>query len=60
MPVLVVIGEEETVCDGPRSARIARERLPGATVELVAGANHCVTADQTEVVEHLLRAFLAP
>ena len=58
MPVLVVIGDEETVCDGPRSAGIARQRLPAAHVELVAHANHCVDADQPEVVERLLREFL--
>jgi pimeloyl-ACP methyl ester carboxylesterase len=59
MPVLVVIGDEETVCDGPRSAGIARQRLPDARVELVAHANHSVTADQPEVLEQMLREFLA-
>jgi pimeloyl-ACP methyl ester carboxylesterase len=59
MPVLVIIGDEETVCDGPRSAGIARQRLPHARVELVAHANHSVTADQPEIVEQMLRQFLA-
>ncbi len=59
MPVLVIIGDEESVCDGPRAAGIARRRLPDARVELVAHANHSVTADQPEVVEQLLREFLA-
>ena len=59
MPVLVIIGDEETICDGPRSAGIARQRLPGARVELVAHANHAVDADQPRVVEQLLREFLA-
>ena len=58
MPVLVIIGEEETVCDGPRAAGIARQRLPDARVELVAHANHSVTADQPEVVDQMLREFL--
>jgi pimeloyl-ACP methyl ester carboxylesterase len=59
MPVLVVVGADESVCDGPRSANIARERLPAAQVEVLDNANHCITADQQERLDALLRSFLA-
>ena len=59
MPVLVIIGADETVCDGPRSAQIARQRLPRARVELVPDANHCIFGDQPAVIDSLLRDFLS-
>jgi pimeloyl-ACP methyl ester carboxylesterase len=59
MPVLVIIGTEECVCDGPRSAQIARQRLPGARVELVPDANHCITGDQPAIVDSALSEFLS-
>lgn len=59
MPTLVVIGENETVCDGPKSAAKARARLPAARVELVAHSNHMVTVDQPEILGALLKDFLA-
>jgi pimeloyl-ACP methyl ester carboxylesterase len=59
MPVLVIIGSDETVCNGPRSAQIARQRLPDARVELVAEANHCAFADQPAIVDSLLSNFLS-
>jgi pimeloyl-ACP methyl ester carboxylesterase len=58
MPVLVIIGADETVCNGPRSAKIAHQRLPNARVELVADANHCAFADQPATVDALLSDFL--
>jgi pimeloyl-ACP methyl ester carboxylesterase len=58
MPVLVVIGADETVCNGPRSAQIAQQRLPDAQVELVADANHCAFADQPAIIDSLLNDFL--
>jgi pimeloyl-ACP methyl ester carboxylesterase len=59
MPVLVIIGADETVCNGPRSAQIARQRLPNARVELLADANHCAFADQPSIVDSLLSDFLS-
>jgi pimeloyl-ACP methyl ester carboxylesterase len=59
MPVLLIVGRDETVCDGPRSATIARERLPHARVELIDNANHAVLDDQREAVERILADFLA-
>jgi pimeloyl-ACP methyl ester carboxylesterase len=59
MPALVVIGENETVCDGPKSAAKARERVPAARVELVPQSNHMVTVDQPEILGALLTEFLA-
>jgi pimeloyl-ACP methyl ester carboxylesterase len=59
MPVLLVVGRDETVCDGPRAASIARQRLPHARVELLDDANHAVLGDQPQTVERLLAAFLA-
>ena len=58
MPTLVMIGEDETVCDGPKSAARARERLPGARVELVSRSNHMMNVDQPEIVGALLKGFL--
>jgi pimeloyl-ACP methyl ester carboxylesterase len=59
MPVLVLVGRDETVCDGPRSAAVALERIPHATVEVLPEANHCVTADRPDLVTHALREFLS-
>jgi pimeloyl-ACP methyl ester carboxylesterase len=58
-PVLVVIGEDESLHDAARMAARFRERLPTARVELVPRANHLVFIDQQEQVCSLLAAFLA-
>jgi pimeloyl-ACP methyl ester carboxylesterase len=59
MPVLFVVGADESVCDGPRSADVARERMPSARAEVIDDANHSIIADQRERLDDLLRAFLA-
>lgn len=59
MPLLLIVGRDETVCDGPRAAAVARERLPHARVELLDDANHAVLGDQPETVERILAEFLA-
>ena len=59
MPVLFVVGADETVCDGPRSAEVARERMPSAHVEVIDDANHTISADQQERLDDILQAFLA-
>ncbi len=58
MPTLVMIGEEETLNDGPMAARRARERLPAAEVVLVPGSNHGMTTDRPAIVADRLRALL--
>ena len=57
MPTLVLIGADESVCDGPASAAKARRVLPDARVELVAGSNHMMNVDQPEVLASHLTAF---
>lgn len=58
IPVLVVIGREESITDGPASAAAARAALPHARVELIEGANHMVTIDRPDEVERLVGDFL--
>jgi pimeloyl-ACP methyl ester carboxylesterase len=57
-PILVVLGKDETLHDGPKVAARFRQQLPAARVELVDNANHIITVDQPEVVEQLLADFL--
>jgi pimeloyl-ACP methyl ester carboxylesterase len=59
-PVLVLVGRQETLHDGPRMAARFRERVPRARVEVVDQANHLLVMDQTERAGELLREFLEP
>ena len=59
-PVLVLVGRQETLHDGPRMAARFRERVPRARVEVVDQANHLLVMDQTERAGDLLREFLEP
>lgn len=57
-PVLVLIGEKETMYD-PHSAMINAKRLiPQVHAELVPGAGHMLTTDQPEAVAESIHAFL--
>jgi pimeloyl-ACP methyl ester carboxylesterase len=58
-PVLVIVGREESLHDGPRMADRLRRRLPHARVELLDEANHLIPIDQPVVVENLLTDFLS-
>lgn len=58
IPVLAVIGRDETLHDGALMAERLRQQLPNAQVELVDDANHMVFVDQTEVVADQLQKFL--
>jgi pimeloyl-ACP methyl ester carboxylesterase len=58
VPVLAIIGRNETLHDGPTMAERFRRRLPKAQVKLVDDANHLVFIDQTELVLTHLRTFL--
>lgn len=58
VPVLAVIGRNESALNGPKAARKLRESLPNARVEVVDDANHMVMVDQAATVEKLLVEFL--
>ncbi|MGH3726326.1 MAG: alpha/beta fold hydrolase [Mycobacterium sp.] len=57
-PVLAVIGRQESIYNGPKTATRLRQQLPEARIELIDDANHMVMIDQREVVEKLLADFL--
>lgn len=58
MPVLAIIGRDETAHNGPKTATNFRQQLPEARIELVDDAGHGVFQDQPEIVEKLLGEFL--
>jgi pimeloyl-ACP methyl ester carboxylesterase len=58
IPFLAIIGRNESLHNGPKTAIRLRQRLPDARIELVDDANHMITNDQTETVEKLLAEFL--
>jgi pimeloyl-ACP methyl ester carboxylesterase len=59
MPTIVIIGENETIYDGPAAAGSARSSIPQASVHILANANHLVVADRQDEVERLVGDFLA-
>jgi pimeloyl-ACP methyl ester carboxylesterase len=58
IPVLAIIGRDESAHNGPKTATRFRQQLPEARIELVDDANHMVMVDQPEIVEKLLAEFL--
>jgi len=58
IPVLALIGRDESLHDGPKMAAQFRERLPEARIELIDDANHLIPIDRPEIVEKLLGDFL--
>lgn len=58
IPVLAVIGRDESALDRPKAASMLRESLPDARIEVVNDANHMVMVDQAATVERLLVEFL--
>ncbi len=58
IPVLVMIGREESIHDGPKMAARFRQQLPDARIEIVDDANHLIPVDQPQIVEKLLTDFL--
>jgi pimeloyl-ACP methyl ester carboxylesterase len=62
VPTAVLVGEQTEVFDAERLVRRARELLPHATVELVPGAGHALTASHVDVcasrVSHVTDATL--
>jgi pimeloyl-ACP methyl ester carboxylesterase len=58
MPILLLIGEKETMYE-PRSALDnARSLIPGVVVELVPDAGHMLSTDQPERVAARISTFL--
>ena len=57
-PVLVIIGRDEWLHDGPKMAARFRQQLPEARIEIVDDANHIIPVDQPQIVEKLLADFL--
>jgi pimeloyl-ACP methyl ester carboxylesterase len=58
IPVLAIIGRDETLHRGPTMAKRFRRQLPHAHVELVDDANHFIFVDQPDVVIEQLQKFL--
>ena len=58
VPALVVVGEED-VLTPPKDARLLAERIPGARLEVVARAGHLSSLEQPQVVNELLRRWIA-
>ncbi|WP_280829976.1 alpha/beta hydrolase [Mycobacterium sp. OTB74] len=58
IPVVAIIGRDETFHSGPKMATRFRQQLPEARIELLDDANHNLFVDQTDIVEKLLADFL--
>ena len=56
-PTLVLVGEEDSSTP-PAAARVLAEQIPGARMEIVAGAAHLATIEAPDAVNGLLQAFL--
>ncbi len=57
LPTLVLVGEEDSATP-PEEARYLAERIPGARLEIVAGAGHLTAVERPGEVGALLRDFL--
>jgi pimeloyl-ACP methyl ester carboxylesterase len=58
IPVLAIIGRDESSHSGPKMAARFRQQLPEARIELVDDANHTIFVDQFDIVDKLLADFL--
>ena len=58
IPVLVIIGRDESLHDGPKMAARFHQRLPEARIEIIDDANHFLPVDQPQIAEKLLADFL--
>lgn len=58
MPVLLLVGEQEYLYDGPTSVERANAVLPNGRAELLPRCNHAIVSDQTDVVRDRLLDFL--
>lgn len=57
VPTLVIHGAVDRLVD-PANATLLAERIPGARLQLIEGASHIFSTDQTEISGRTLRAFL--
>lgn len=58
VPTLVIVGAEDWICP-PNHSRLIAERVPGAELLEVPGANHAVHVEANAVVMAAVRDFLA-
>jgi len=58
IPVLALIGSDETPHDAVTMADRLRRKLPGATVIVINDANHLIFTDQQAAVAQQLGKFL--
>jgi pimeloyl-ACP methyl ester carboxylesterase len=58
MPVLLLVGEQEYLYDGPAAVKRANEVLPNGRAELLPRCNHAIVSDRTEIVRDRLLDFL--
>ncbi len=58
IPVLAIMGRDDSCHNGPKAATRFRNQLPDARIELISDANHMILSDQPEAVEKLLTEFL--
>jgi pimeloyl-ACP methyl ester carboxylesterase len=58
IPVLAIIGRDETLHDGATMATRFRQQMPHAPVVLVDDANHLLFVDQPDLVADQLQKFL--
>lgn len=58
VPTLVVTGAQDRLCV-PGNAEVLAERIPGARLVLMEGANHILTTDRADEVNALLLSWFA-
>lgn len=56
VPALVVLGEEDQPCIGP--SHFLKENLPGARLEVVPKAGHCVNLEEPALYNRLVMGFI--
>jgi pimeloyl-ACP methyl ester carboxylesterase len=57
VPTLIVVGEED-VPTPPKEARAMHEKIPGSTLEVIAGAGHLSNLERPAAFNHVLTEFL--
>ena len=57
-PTLVLAGAEDPSTP-PAAARVIQEQIPGAAVEIIAGASHMVTLEKPQAINALLETFIS-
>ncbi len=58
VPTFVVVGANDWICP-PNQSRLIAERIPGAELLVVEGANHPVHIEESELVLGKIREFIA-